>query len=146
MAGTYFKLNDREVRRDLKAFMRQAGDLSPAYKAFGEYMLNVTGDRFSGEHSPEGRAWQPLSPETLESKKGAKILTESGQLRNSIIYSAKPERFAYGTNKIYGAIHQFGGKAGRGRKVTIPARPYLGIAAADMEEFGETLRDHLEDR
>lgn len=27
----------------------------------------------------------------------------------------------------YAAIQQFGGKAGRGRKVTIPARPFLPI-------------------
>lgn len=29
---------------------------------------------------------------------------------------------------VYAAIHEFGGKAGRGRSVTIPARPYLGPA------------------
>jgi len=29
----------------------------------------------------------------------------------------------YGSDKKYSAIHEFGGQAGRGRKVTIPARP-----------------------
>jgi phage virion morphogenesis protein len=38
---------------------------------------------------------------------------------------------AVGTNRVYAAIHQLGGQAGRGRKVTIPARPYLGVSAAD---------------
>ncbi|MFZ5537436.1 MAG: phage virion morphogenesis protein [Pseudomonadota bacterium] len=31
-----------------------------------------------------------------------------------------------GSNKRYAAIHQFGGQAGRKRRATLPARPYLG--------------------
>lgn len=31
----------------------------------------------------------------------------------------------------WAAIHQFGGQAGRGHKVNIPARPFLGISAED---------------
>lgn len=34
-------------------------------------------------------------------------------------------------------------KAGRGRKVTIPARPYLGVNADDRRMIGEILTDHL---
>jgi hypothetical protein len=30
-----------------------------------------------------------------------------------------------GSNKRYAAIHQFGGQAGRKRRATLPARPYL---------------------
>lgn len=32
-----------------------------------------------------------------------------------------------GRSAAYAMIHQFGGQAGRGKKVTIPARPYLPI-------------------
>ena len=32
-----------------------------------------------------------------------------------------------GSNKVYAAIHQLGGQAGKNKKVTIPARPYLKI-------------------
>jgi phage virion morphogenesis protein len=32
-----------------------------------------------------------------------------------------------GPSAAYAAIHQFGGKAGRGKKTTIPARPYMPI-------------------
>lgn len=34
-------------------------------------------------------------------------------------------RVQVGPNVIYGRIHEFGGKAGRGHRVNIPARPYL---------------------
>ncbi|MES8537205.1 phage virion morphogenesis protein, partial [Cutibacterium acnes] len=50
---------------------------------------------------------------------------------------------AVGTNRVYARIHQLGGKAGRNRKVTIPARPFLGINADDRQMIGEILNDHL---
>lgn len=34
-----------------------------------------------------------------------------------------------GPSAAYAAIHQFGGQAGRGKKTTIPARPYMPITA-----------------
>ncbi len=33
-----------------------------------------------------------------------------------------------GSNKKYAAIHHLGGQAGRGKKLTLPARPYLPIS------------------
>ncbi|MCX8018204.1 MAG: phage virion morphogenesis protein, partial [Rhodocyclaceae bacterium] len=51
----------------------------------------------------------------------------------------------------YAAIHQFGGKAGRGRKVTIPARPFLPATSGgqwlgheDRDAVLEILRAALE--
>jgi len=40
-----------------------------------------------------------------------------------------------GTNKIYAAIHQFGGKAGRNKNVEIPARPYLKVGNEENAEI-----------
>ena len=40
--------------------------------------------------------------------------------------------------KGYAAIHHFGGKAGRGRKVTIPERPIFELIDEDFEEIPET--------
>ena len=65
-----------------------------------------------------------------------------------------------GTNKLYGAIHQFGGtiepkaypalvfridgKLCFARKVTIPARPYLGVSAEDRAEIPLLVQDVLD--
>lgn len=144
MAGTYCKLDDSQARKRIADFLAAAGDLEPAFKAFGEYMLLQTDARFSGEHAPDGSAWLPLSPATLKTKKGSRILTESAQLRGSVIYTTRPKHMAYGTNKVYGAIHQFGGKAGRGQKVNIPGREFLGFNAADIQEWKDTAIDHLD--
>jgi len=48
-----------------------------------------------------------------------------------------------GTNVVYAAIHQFGGKAGRGRKVTIPARPFLKLTDEDLEKILQTVEEYL---
>ena len=45
---------------------------------------------------------------------------------------------AYGSDKDYAAIQEFGGQAGRGRQVTIPARPGL-------KRTIDTLRDEITD-
>ena len=51
----------------------------------------------------------------------------------------------------YAAIHQFGGKAGRGRKVTIPARPFLPVKSdgsiypAEQAEIIKALNEYLTD-
>lgn len=39
------------------------------------------------------------------------------------------------TPLAYAAIHQFGGKAGRGHAVTIPARPYVGLSRDRTERI-----------
>jgi len=38
-------------------------------------------------------------------------------------------------NKVYAAIHQLGGQAGKNKKITIPARPYLKLTDNDFEEI-----------
>lgn len=43
----------------------------------------------------------------------------------------------------YAAIHQLGGTAGRGRTVTIPARPYLGLSEAADRSIADLISDYL---
>lgn len=92
------------------------------------------------------------SGKITKGNKGGKTLQDTGSLRDSIDYATTPDSVMVGsnpdkmgTNKVYAAIHQFGGKAGRGRKVTIPARPFVGISKEDMEEVQGTIADFLAD-
>lgn len=58
---------------------------------------------------------------------GLAILQDTGTLRDSI--RASPGRYSVTIGSVleYAAIHQFGGMAGRGKKVRIPARPFLPV-------------------
>ncbi|MCZ7599370.1 MAG: phage virion morphogenesis protein [Gammaproteobacteria bacterium] len=59
-------------------------------------------------------------------------------------HAAGAKQVEVGTNLVYGAIHQFGGRAGRGHSVNIDARPYLGLSAEDEDEVVGILRDFVE--
>ena len=48
-----------------------------------------------------------------------------------------------GTDKEYAAIHQFGGMAGRNRKVKIPARPFLMIQDKDWDNINDQLSNFI---
>ena len=69
--------------------------------------------------------------------------TDKAFLRRSIDYAATPEKVMVGSNLPYARIHQLGGKTGKGHKVDMPARPYLGVSKEDMEEVRETMADFL---
>jgi len=70
-------------------------------------------------------------------------LIDTGRLRNSITSRAYGDRVEIGTKVVYAAIHQFGGKAGRGRKVTIPARPYLMVQDEDWPQIRVKIIDYI---
>ena len=74
---------------------------------------------------------------------GKKTLIDTGRLRNSITARAYADRAVVGTNVIYAAIHQFGGMAGRGRKVKIPARPFLLVQEEDWTAIRQSLERYL---
>ncbi|WP_051361141.1 phage virion morphogenesis protein [Desulfuromonas sp. TF] len=158
------QIDDTEVRAALQRAQAATGNLSPVMKAIGERMVRSTEERFETETAPDGTRWEPLAASSLGSgfkKKKTKqdgtltaafsrylasrqILTRSGELRGSIYSRPGSDQVSIGTGKVYAAIHQLGGKAGRGRKVAIPARPFLGVTDADRVEILELLREHME--
>ena len=91
---------------------------------------------------------------------GGETLTDSGRLRRSIDYAATSNKVMVGSNLPYARIHQLGGvivpkKAkklvfkghdGTTRavdKVTIPARPYLGVSESDLDDVRAAMADFL---
>jgi phage virion morphogenesis protein len=56
------------------------------------------------------------------------ILDYGGQLKRSLTWEAFPDgSVIFGSNMEYARIHQLGGEAGKGKKTTIKARPYMGV-------------------
>lgn len=110
-----------------------------------------------------------LSKAQLASQTAHKILTgKTGELGNSLTETTAPyavrtsagTEISIGTNVPYAAIHQFGGvitpknkkalmipMAGGvifAKKVTIPARPFLGFGDKDAKEINEYLAEATE--
>lgn len=97
-------------------FLRRLGehidDLSPLFGQIGDHLIESTQDRFAAQQAPDGTPWAPLSPAYARRKKknADKILVLDAILRDTLAYNAGPRELEFGTNRIYGAIHQFGGK------------------------------------
>lgn len=115
----------------------------------GKAMKGQTIRRFQAGVDPEGNAWTPVKNPRRDSRGRrrsgrASPLVDTGRLRNSISFSATPFEVYVGSNLVYARIHQLGGQAGRGRQVTIPARPYLGLSEEDIEEIKSIVQDFYE--
>jgi len=166
MAGVTFRIDidDAAVRDGLRDLRAAAADLTPAMTEIGVAMVANTLFRFEDEEAPDGTPWQ-ASIRAIAT--GGKTLTDRGHLRDSITFRAEPDAVTVGSNVRYARIHQQGGtiqaKTARGlifrlpagagankpefrrkQSVTLPARPYLGVSAADQEDITDALRRHLE--
>lgn len=71
-------------------------------------------------------------------------LVDTENLMGSITSDYTNDTAIVGTNKPYAAIHQFGGKAGRGRKTTIPARPFLKLTPEDESDIMEDIQAYFQ--
>jgi len=171
MSGALINITvkDSTVREALARLAGIGGETlqTAALKNIGVYLVKSTQRRFAEQKAPDGTPWKPLNPEYAKGKKGTKILQEQGMrggLLGSIVWQLRPDGqgVEVGTNKVYGAIHQFGGtivprtaealvfklngKLVHAKKVTIPARPYLGISPDDETEMLAIVADLAEER
>ena len=71
-------------------------------------------------------------------------LVDTENLMGSITSDYTNDTAIVGTNEPYAAIHQFGGKAGRGRKTTIPARPFLKLTPEDETDIMEDIQAYFQ--
>jgi phage virion morphogenesis protein len=151
MANITVRIDDAELRKAIDRVIDHMADLTPAMQEIGDYMITATRDRFDTETAPDGSKWAALSPRYAARKArmrsvvdgGKRILAKRGTLRDTIRYKASRSDVVIGSNEVYAAIHQLGGQAGRGRKATIPARPFLGISPQDQEEILRILGDYI---
>lgn len=155
MAGVHFHIefDDDKAQAGLKKLSAASGDLSPAMRDIGNYLVNTTRDRFHSQQSPDGVPWAPLSSATKARKQRnrGKILTEGGALQ-AVVMQADSSSVAIGSPLVYAGTHQFGAARGAfgtmssGRPIPwgdIPARPFLGLSNEDEGEVGRLVADFL---
>ena len=142
------EVKDTGVNDALKALVARLGNLQPVMQAIGEDIMERTKQRFVSSTGPDGQRWKPNARATIEAyigsqrgfgrrginQKGrdlatskAPLIGHSRSLSTQFHVSADANSVTVGNSMIYAAIQQFGGQAGRGKKVTIPARPFLPI-------------------
>jgi len=124
-------------------------------EAVGEEVAQFSQRRISSRRdtAPDGSKWAPLSPAYLLFKKKTHphqgtLQRENTMMEGILAHLAGEGQVdvGVGSNMLYGLIHQFGGKAGRGRKATIPARPYIGISEQEKATLERRVGDWMKDR
>lgn len=112
MAGAILEVavDTSVVGRELELLIERLGSLRTPLNDIAEYLHISTDARARRQVSPDGAPWAPLSPRTLARKKGNKILRESGALLDTLRHQVTDDGLEFGTDRPYGAIHQYGGK------------------------------------
>jgi phage virion morphogenesis protein len=128
-------------------------DRSRLLQSIGVEMEAQTQERFDTQKSPDGDSWKALAQKTQNyyASKGwtaRSILVGEGTLRDSITSEVPGGAWSVlvGATMEYAAVHQFGAEIkpksakalfvpgyGMLQKVTIPARPYLGVSPDDAK-------------
>ncbi len=168
------KIDDKEVQALLSRLQRRVSDMSKPMGQIGAFYERSVLENFKNQSSPDGTPWARLSQTTMMlglGKKGRigksgglttkgkrylqgkRILWEHGDLEGAVHHhpDSNSVTIGVGGHIPYAAIHQFGGMAGRGKKVKIPARPYLAVnrgtgmelADKDRVRIMEIIREFL---
>jgi len=159
MVGFSYQIDDAQLHaglRSLIALGRDAGPVMADIAAIGESSTRM---RFRTETGPDGQKWKPSLRARIT---GGRTLTKDGHLSGSISGRHGRDFAEWGVNRIYAAIHQFGGeiraKGGSLRfrltnggfatvqKVTMPARPFLGISDDDRDDILDIIQTRIQAR
>jgi phage virion morphogenesis protein len=149
--------DDAQIRAKLLSLIAFGRDPSPAMRDIATLGENSTRERFRTEIGPDGKRWKRSIRAQIS---GGRTLTESGHLGDSISSRFGRDFAEWGVNRIYAAIHQFGGVikpknasslrfqlAGgefvSTKSVTMPARPYLGISSGDESDILDILEQRI---
>lgn len=130
-------IDDREVQEMLQDLADRIHNRRPLMQKLAGIMHDAVEENFKQEGRPQ---WKP-SKRAI--RQGGKTLQDTGSLAASISQRYNNNSVIVGTNKKYAAIHQFGGKAGRGRKVTIPPRPFLRLTDSDLQKIKDAITEYL---
>ncbi|EGK12332.1 phage virion morphogenesis protein [Kingella kingae] len=121
-------VESESLEHSLNQLLQNIQNRRPMMASVAAELLSMTEDNFESE-SWGGDKWK-------ETHRGGKKLQLSGQLAASLTTQSGNDFARIGSNKPYAAIHHIGGQAGRGRKVHIPARPYLPIDGSGALQSG----------
>ena len=140
------KVDNEEIMKALKKLSEKTNNLRPVMKNIAGIMMDSVEENFAQQGRPK---WKDLAEVTKKQRKkegkwpGMILQKSQGGLVDSISSDYGDDYAIVGTNKKYAAIHQFGGDAGRKKKVKIPARPYLTLGDDAVEEVRDVLISHL---
>lgn len=101
------KLNSTPIAEALRRVDVSAENATPLMATIAGIMHDEVEENFAQQGRPK---WLGLKPPVAKRRQGGMILQDSGQLAASIEQGHDGKSAWVGTNKVYAAIHQLGGK------------------------------------
>lgn len=117
------------LNRRLENMRKNASNPNALTGELSTLLLKDVQDHFNKSQGPSNR-WASIS------HRSGKPLIDQGNLRRSLSPMNDRDTASVVTNMEYAAIHNFGGKAGRNRMVTIPQRKFMWISDAAKKLIG----------
>ena len=127
--------NAQEIASALERLAQATAHRAPLMRSIAGTMESAGLQNFDVGGRPKWRG--------LKYRQGTPLV-DTENLMASITSEYNNNEAIVGTNEPYAAIHQFGGKAGRGRKVAIPARPFLILTPQDKADILEDIQDYFQ--
>lgn len=114
-----------DITKKLNQIHQATSNMEPIFKEIGNMIKNEIEYNFEKESGSDGIKWK----DTKQGKraKGGKVLNETSRLNTSFTDIISHDGVEVGTDLPYARIHQFGGKAGRNKKVIIPKRSFMPL-------------------
>lgn len=150
-------VDDLQIHGALQRLIALGRNATPVMRDIASLGESATRLRFRLERGPDGRRWKPSLRAQIA---GGKTLTQDGHLAGSINSNAGADYAEWGVNRVYAAIHQFGGlirakiagalkfRLPNGafavvKAVRMPDRPYLGVNDDDRSDILDIIASHL---
>jgi phage virion morphogenesis protein len=118
MAGAMLnvEVDDSRSGAALAELAERLENLRVPLKDIAEYLHQSTDERFRKQVSPDGTPWAPLAASTIARKKSSQILRQDGFLQDTMRHRISGNGLEFGTDRVYGGIHQNGGKIEQGAR------------------------------
>jgi len=136
---------DEAVLAMLRQLLDKLEDPQPAMAELAQYGVASTRERIESQNADDPIAsWAPLTERYLASKRkrasrGADlVLVLHGHLADQLAWQADSRSAEWGSNRVYAAAQQFGRP-----EINLPARPFLGVTAADKQKILEIFQAWL---
>lgn len=141
-----FKVDSSEVKAEIERRLKKVQQSENLTRAIAGDLENAIEQNFRAQ----GRQprWQRLKDKTLKAKAKSKysstrILQGRGDLKKSFTSRYTKLKAVIGSELEYAAIHNYGGMAGRNRKVRIPQREIAKLTRRDERNINKRVEHYF---
>jgi phage virion morphogenesis protein len=121
----------------LRLYIADANHFKEARQEMGGYLLGQFQDNFDKQRLWDG---SPMPQSKAAIARKGKTLIKSHRLYDSYVYQLLGESVEIGSDSVYARIHHYGGETGGMKhRVTLPARPVMGVTERQEQRLGDFL-------